>query len=299
MSARIIYGAYGLARGAMVWIIVTSQPSRIVGGHRLMVGARRVRAHALFISLSIAALLVMGCISPHTESHVSVQSNGATTVTKTTLSSLATNSPTATTRAIGRPNMPMSNGLPIARHTYVPPVAVLVTSDDPELPLGCRPWQMAGLITQFFAAFNRGDTHRLAAFFPQEFETSDVYPAGEWYSVKGDRGVVAYDTPSLLRYLKQRHHARERLALIEVEVTRAWSKGHVGLSFLLIRRADDLRPLPENETPNYVGKADVDCGNQTFGVWSIAEIRKSEHTGMCPEPRGWKLQDGAIACSSR
>jgi hypothetical protein len=42
---------------------------------------------------------------------------------------------------------------------------VIVTSDDPSLPDGCRPRQVAELVIDFIDAFNRGDQERLSRLF--------------------------------------------------------------------------------------------------------------------------------------
>ncbi|CAN5780625.1 hypothetical protein BH23ACT11_BH23ACT11_24740 [soil metagenome] len=49
-----------------------------------------------------------------------------------------------------------------ARERYEPTEQIIVTRDDPSLPDGGRPREVAGLIINFFEAFNDGDQESLS-----------------------------------------------------------------------------------------------------------------------------------------
>jgi hypothetical protein len=99
-----------------------------------------------------------------------------------------------------------------------PATKVLVTSDDPSLPDGCHPRQIAELVIDFVNAFNRGDQDRLSRLFfisegpsPPDFSKEGYYP-WSWYSVSEigvggqiENGFVTFDQRELLRYFAQRH----------------------------------------------------------------------------------------------
>src|ERR671917_2282117 len=103
------------------------------------------------------------------------------------------------------------------------PTEVIVTSDDPSLPDGCHPRQVAELVIDFIDAFNRGDQELLSRLFfisegpsPPDFSEERYYP-WSWYSVSevgaGGRiesGFVTYDQGEMLRYFAQRHAQGER-----------------------------------------------------------------------------------------
>src|SRR5215213_11397716 len=144
-------------------------------------------------------------------------------------------------------------GGPMTGEARGPATRVLVTSDDPSLPDGCRPREIAELVLDFVDAFNRGDRDRLSRLFfisegpsPPDFSEGGYYP-WSWFSVtevgEGGRienGFVTYDQGKLLRYFAERHRHGERLGLIKLSSTQAGLLGkenNVGFVYALTREA--------------------------------------------------------------
>lgn len=188
-----------------------------------------------------------------------------------------------------------------ARPGYESPVPVIVTRDDPSLPAGCRPRQTAGLIMNFFEAFNRGDQERLSRFFVAKA------PIPGLYGVSEDRGSRGFDTQSrdeLLRYFAERHKQGERLQLLKVDVGKGWESGTANITFVITRKAGDLKPGLGSPDRVAKGKGGIDCGKQRIVVWQMAmempEYDKravSPYYGSCKEPPGWKPGEAVIACA--
>jgi hypothetical protein len=198
------------------------------------------------------------------------------------------------------------------------PTQVLVTSSDPSLPEGCRPRQVAGLVLDFFDAFNAGDQERLSRLFfvsegpsPPDF-SSEGYYTWSWYLVSEtgpggriDDGFVTYDEGELLEYFDRRHERRERLELLKVGVTGPGllgEAGNVGIVYVLSRTADDLRA--ELGGPDHVafGKGAINCGRRQIFAWSI-EMRAEEDRGareaagwLCENPPGFRPGENVVAC---
>jgi hypothetical protein len=133
---------------------------------------------------------------------------------------------------------------------------VIVTSDDPSLPEGCHPRQVAELVISFVDAFNSGDQATLSRIFfvsegpsPPDF-AERAYEPWSWYTVgkvapggKIESGFVTYDQRELLRYFAERHEAGERLRLLKVSLTQKGLLGkedNVGFVYVLNRDAGDL-----------------------------------------------------------
>lgn len=176
------------------------------------------------------------------------------------------------------------------------PGPVLVVGDDPSLPPGCRPRQVARLLQDFIIAFNRGE--RTAA----DFVVFGVAPGGGWYSMSegaprnGGRHFVARDIESLRRYFAARHRRHERLQLREVIVGYANALGQI--EYKLTRRADDLRRRGIT-TSGVEGKGAVDCERRRVVVWSMGMVSRDTETGrLCPRPATAEKQ-AAVACSRR
>jgi hypothetical protein len=200
-----------------------------------------------------------------------------------------------------------------------PTTKVIVTSDDPSLPDGCHPRQLAGLAIDFIDAFNRGDQERLSRLFfisegpsPPDFSEGGYYP-WSWFSVsevgEGGRienGFVTYDQGKLLRYFAERHRHGERLGLIKVSSTQAGLLGeenNVGIVYALTREAEDLDPGLGGPDRVAFGKGAINCESQRIFVWSM-EMRAGENRTareaagwICTNPPGWKPGTAVVACA--
>lgn len=208
---------------------------------------------------------------------------------------------------------------PTPRPERVSATRVVVTSRDDSLPDGCRPRQVALLVSDFFDAFNRGDAERLSRIFfvsegpsPTDFSDSGAYP-WSWYSVSrvGEEGTIlggytTYDQGQLLRYFGRRHEHGERLRLLKVGLTGPGLLGeenNVGIIYVLTREADDLPPGLGGPDGVAFGKGAVNCGRRQIFVWSM-EMRAGEDRSardaarwLCGNPPGWRPGDAVVACA--
>lgn len=139
---------------------------------------------------------------------------------------------------------------------------------------GCDNAAMAALVAHFLDAYNAGVQGRLLAFFPVRdaargigFRGEETYFKRYWDvrkpTLRDEDGFAAYARTNLPPYWAQRHVQHERLQLLGVDSGGAGRFDLVGIGFMLIRQADDL---PEHIV---VGKAEIDCGQGTFTVWSM------------------------------
>jgi hypothetical protein len=217
-----------------------------------------------------------------------------------------------------RPAEPITNG-GAGGEAPRPATKVLVTSEDPSLPDGCRPREIAELVLDFFDAFNRGDQERLSRLFfisegpsPPDFSEEGYYP-WSWYSVSevgpGGRiedGFVTYNQGELLRYFAERYGQREHLGLIKVSATQAGllgEEGNVGIVFVLTRDARDLEPGLGGPARIAIGKGAINCASRKIFVWSM-EMRAREDRSarqaagwLCTDPPGWKPGSAVVACA--
>jgi hypothetical protein len=196
---------------------------------------------------------------------------------------------------------------------------VLVTSDDPSLPDGCRPRQIAELVIDFVEAFNRGDQERLSRLFfisegpsPPDFSQKGYYP-WSWYSVSEvgvggriENGFVTYDQGEMLHYFAERHRQGERLELIKVSVTQAGlleEEGNVGIVYVLTRHARDLDPGLGGPSRIAFGKGAINCASQRIFTWSMEMRARETRTArqaagwLCTDPPGWKPGAAVVACA--
>jgi len=210
-------------------------------------------------------------------------------------------------------------GGPMTGEARGPATRVLVTSDDPSLPDGCRPREIAQLVLDFVDAFNRGDRDRLSRLFfisegpsPPDFSEGGYYP-WSWYSVSevgaGGRiedGFVTYNQSELLRYFAERHGQGERLGLIKVSATQAGllgEPGNVGIVFVLTRDASDLDPGLGGPARIATGKGAINCASRRIFVWSMEMRTGEERTAreaagwLCTDPPGWKPGAAVVACA--
>lgn len=188
-----------------------------------------------------------------------------------------------------------------ARESYEPTEPVVVTRADPSLPAGCRPREVAGLITNFFETFNDGDQDRLPRFFdavgPNETQPPVLYAA---YTSRKE-GFSTKNEDELLKYFAKRHEQNERLELVKVGVGGSWRPNSANISFVVIRRADDLTASLGSPEQIATGKGGIDCRQQTFYLWNMSmENGQSNDQNIpkwpCKEPTDWKAGRAALAC---
>ena len=220
-----------------------------------------------------------------------------------------------------RPAGPVTNGgAGVAQgEARAPATEVLVTSDDPTLPEGYHPREIAGLVIDFIDAFNRGDQERLSRLFfisegpsPPDFSEKGYYP-WSWYSVSevgaGGRiedGFVTYDQGELLRYFAERHAQGEHLELLKVSSTQAGlleEESNVGIVYVLTRDARDLEPELGGPARIAIGKGAINCESRRIFAWSmemrVGEDRSAREAAgwLCTDPPGWKPGAAVVACA--
>lgn len=176
---------------------------------------------------------------------------------------------------------PTSVGLP---GPPTPPFQLRVREGSP-LPPGCSAERAAGIVTDFIAAFNRGDQPGLTNLFPADAAGPAEAPRlgmFGWFAVTGapdsfNPGFGAYSREELLPWLAERHARHERLQLLQLEVAGSWHGG-VGMVFDVARQADDI--------PTHVagGKGSLDCANRTIMVWNLGD-REGLPDFVNPPPR--------------
>lgn len=195
------------------------------------------------------------------------------------------------------------------RPAYKPPVEVLVTRDDISLPEGCRPWEVAGLLSSFFDAYNRGDQRELAGFFPERASVMHwLYGVSEGGIRGEERHALELRTrEELLRYFAERHKAGESLRLLGVDVASDLERSeHAGITATLIRKATDLRKEPGGLL-TFV-KASIDCRAQQIALWNMdtpPPNGQSERSWYeppitpCLPPESWDSEEAVLACARR
>ena len=200
-----------------------------------------------------------------------------------------------------------------------PATKIIVTSDDPSLPDGCRPRQVAELVIDFIDAFNRGDQELLSRLFfisegpsPPDFSEERYYP-WSWYSVSEvgtegriESGFVTYDQGEMLRYFAERHRQAEHLGLIKVSATQPGlleEEGNVGIVYVLTRDARDLEPGLGGPARIAFGKGAINCESQRIFTWSM-EMKATEKRSareaaswLCTDPAGWEPGKAVVACA--
>jgi hypothetical protein len=202
---------------------------------------------------------------------------------------------------------------------YRQPRRVIVTSDDPSLPDGCRPGQVAGLLISFVDAFNSGDQAGLSrAFFlskgpsPPDF-SNRAYDPWSWYTVsyvepggKIAGGFVTYDQGELLRYFAKRHRKGEQLRLLKVSLTQTGLLGkndNVGFVFVLNRTASDLDPSFGGPARIASGEGAINCKDRRIFTWRMEMDARDHRTSreatgwLCKDPPDWKPGKAVVACA--
>jgi len=202
---------------------------------------------------------------------------------------------------------------------YEQPTGVIVTSNDPSLPEGCHPRQVADLVISFVGAFNRGDQATLSRIFfvsegpsPPDFADGG-YDPWSWYTVgKVEPGgkivgsFVTYDQGELLRYFSRRHEKGEQLRLLKLSLGQTGLLGkedNVGFAYVLNRTARDLEPDLGGPASIASGQGAINCKNRRIFTWRMdmrVEDRRTNREAaawLCTDPPGWRPGKAVVACA--
>lgn len=178
---------------------------------------------------------------------------------------------------------------------------VVVTRDALPLPAGCSVTETATLVTNFLAAFNRGDLEALDRLFAPGGEGRSDF---KWYSFgEGDRGsswqrqVAIRERGQLIDYFRDRHLRGDTMRLVSLDIGAGWSND-VGISYVLIRQAGDIPAGLGGPLRLVRGKGQIDCATRRIFVWSMAMgFDDTFLPTTCPAPAGWKPGAPALACT--
>jgi hypothetical protein len=170
---------------------------------------------------------------------------------------------------------------------------VVVTRDSARGPSSCGPGAVGELLVDFLYAINSGKEPI------DDYFVSDM----QWFSVTtgnpraGGSHFVAYNKRELRRYFAERAelHEQWRLIAVDVDYERRRNLGHI--SYVIERRADDLKPFERRAH----GKGAIDCTTGKIVAWSMG-VPKGVQEGPstpglpCPQPRR-SGSDIAVACT--
>ena len=206
-------------------------------------------------------------------------------------------------------------GGPVPDHTE----EVIVTSDDPALPEGCRPRVVAGLLIRMVDAFNHGREEELSSSFfisegpsPPDFSPMGYRP-WSWYSSTrtGEGGRVTgdfttSDQSELLDYFARRHRQGETMRLLKVSLTQTGlleSESNVGFVYVSTRKAPDLDPDLGGPAGIAYGKGSLNCENLRVFTWNMNMRAHEDRTEreaaawLCEDPPGWRPGEAVVACT--
>jgi hypothetical protein len=140
-------------------------------------------------------------------------------------------------------------------------------------PAACAPATVAAVVSDFFAAVNRGDATAAIAIMDPQAGPRSQRPRG-WYSLsEGDpRGVhrhhAFYRRDPLARYFVRRHRHGEHLRLQAVLV--GARNGRADFELRVERHARDLRAGGITKNRIAHGKGALFCGRRKIFVMSLA-----------------------------
>lgn len=170
---------------------------------------------------------------------------------------------------------------------------VSVTRDDPGLPQGCSPNEVAHLLLNFLEAYNVGNQDELAELF--------AFGRESWFSdsLTEAKNFTAYNEAEMLEYLADRYQHEDSLQLRQVDVAGPSWHGGADIAFRLMRKADDLKP---DTRERYVeGKGAIYCQTQQIMVWSMGtvspDISEADLVQLCPDPPDGTPENAAVACA--
>ncbi len=235
-----------------------------------------VRSRAIHRTLLclISVLLLSACASGEASPRPSV----APTTTPTTA---PTTTPTTGTSATPRPETPVLRPPTVASSA----TASASTPSASAYPRGCTPAEVEAFLERFLDAFNRGDSAALRAFFPTVAAPTAAagLPGGDysgekfvWFSMTDNRldgskrHFGTFDLPPLWAYFAERHAHQERLRLARVKVGRQ-DATVANLEVNFYRTADDVPPDAGRPPGQAIGKAVMNCRDQTLLVMSLGQ----------------------------
>ena len=173
----------------------------------------------------------------------------------------------------------------------------IISHDEPTHPPGCSPLEVAQVVMRLFEAFNRGDQEQLVGMFSLTGHPAQWFVAGEQEEMdpkkllKGETCFFTRHRHNLLPYFVECHQHEEWLRLVEINVGSDRSSHTAGISFLLIRQADDLTPGLNGPKRFASGRGEMYCKTQTFSIWSMVTFPRdfllSSDPGWfknCPTP---------------
>jgi hypothetical protein len=159
------------------------------------------------------------------------------------------------------------------------------TPAEPAARATCGPTQAAGIASEFFAAFNRGDVRRAVDIMDPRAGPRDIRPRG-WYSLSetDSRGPgrqhAFYRRAALMRYFARRHAHHERLRLVTMLV--GARDGRADFEFRVRRTADDLRSIGIAKNRFASGKGALFCARRKIFVWSMVHPDERVTGPTCP-----------------
>jgi hypothetical protein len=171
--------------------------------------------------------------------------------------------------------------------------AGLRAAPPPEPALACTPPAVAGLITDFFHAFNRGDAQAAVQIMDPQAGPPKIRPRG-WFSLDETdstgpgRHRALYKRAALARYFTSRHAQHERMRLLAVLVRRSGKRADI--EFRVRRSADDLASIGITRHVAF-GKGAVLCARRKIFVWSMVHPDARVSGPTCPH--------NAQACRAR
>jgi hypothetical protein len=146
----------------------------------------------------------------------------------------------------------------------------------------CRPARVAGMITEFLTAFNRGDARAAVRIMdpesvPRSHRPPGWYHVGETHPRRHGREHSFRRRASLMRYFERRHRQHEHMRLLAVRVDAGG-----GIVFRVHRTADDLDALGITKNRVALGKGAVLCARRKIFVWSMVHPAENVGGHTCP-----------------
>ena len=172
---------------------------------------------------------------------------------------------------------------------------IVVTRDDPSLPEGCRPANVAEFVISFLDEVNEGEVE-IGRFFPSSgnFNFYGVITGDP----KGDGDLFRVQRPEQLPpYFKERHRQRERIELKKIFVRGDAESMTASVVFELERTAKDLRRFGVDHTIA-TGKAGINCDDHFFIQWAHFQHEQPDGSTnlLCPDPPS-QWEDKVVACA--
>jgi hypothetical protein len=168
------------------------------------------------------------------------------------------------------------------------------SAGDAPAPSPCSPIGVAGLITDFFTAFNSGDAAAAVQIMdpqaaPRNSRLRGWFALDETDSTGPGRFHTFRRRAPLARYFARRHRHHEQLRLLTAIVGTGRERGSI--VFRVRRDADDLDSIGVEKNRIALGKGAVLCKRRKIFVWSMGHPDERVTGPKCP--------GNALACSTR